>query len=110
MNISSALPGITRDAIIKLAKNLSIEVREQVLSRESRSLSDEVFMSGTAVESRRYAVPMVFRLAKVASARSLNVFSKHSLVSSSVKRKTSGAGWIRLSLNKTLLPILALHP
>jgi len=50
MNISSALPGITRDAIIKLAKNLSIEVREQVLSRESRSLSDEVFMYGTAAE------------------------------------------------------------
>ncbi len=32
---SSALPGITRDAIIKLAKELGIEVREQVLSRES---------------------------------------------------------------------------
>ena len=32
---SSALPGITRDAIIKLAKDLGIEVREQVLSRES---------------------------------------------------------------------------
>lgn len=32
---SSALPGITRDAIIKLAKDLDIEVREQVLSRES---------------------------------------------------------------------------
>lgn len=32
---SSALPGITRDAIIKLAKELGIEVHEQVLSRES---------------------------------------------------------------------------
>jgi hypothetical protein len=71
MNISSALPGITRDAIIKQAKNLSIEVREQVLSRESRSLSDVVFMSGTAAESSRYAVPRVLRLAKVASARSM---------------------------------------
>lgn len=29
---SSALPGITRDAIIKLAKDLGLEVREQVLS------------------------------------------------------------------------------
>ncbi|WP_181962902.1 aminotransferase class IV, partial [Klebsiella pneumoniae] len=45
---SSALPGITRDAIIKLAKDLGIEVREQVLSRESLYLADEVFMSGTA--------------------------------------------------------------
>lgn len=47
---SSALPGITRDAIIKLAKAAGMEVREQVLSRESLYLADEVFMSGTAAE------------------------------------------------------------
>lgn len=46
----SALPGITRDAIITLAKDLGIEVREQVLSRESLYLADEVFMTGTAAE------------------------------------------------------------
>ena len=37
-------------AIIKWAKDLDIEVREQVLSRESLYLADEVFMSGTAAE------------------------------------------------------------
>ncbi|MGV3345745.1 branched-chain-amino-acid transaminase [Enterobacteriaceae bacterium LUAb1] len=47
---SSALPGITRDAIITLAKDMGIDVREQVLSRESLYLADEVFMSGTAAE------------------------------------------------------------
>lgn len=47
---SSALPGITRDAIIKLAQSLGLEVREQVLSRESLYLADEIFMSGTAAE------------------------------------------------------------
>lgn len=47
---SSALPGITRDAITKLAKVAGLEVREQVLSRESLYLADEVFMSGTAAE------------------------------------------------------------
>ncbi|SES63331.1 branched-chain amino acid transaminase [Thorsellia anophelis] len=47
---SSALPGITRDAIITLAKSLNIEVREQTLSRESLYLADEVFMTGTAAE------------------------------------------------------------
>lgn len=47
---SSALPGITRDAIITLAKEADIEVREQTLSRESLYLADEVFMTGTAVE------------------------------------------------------------
>ncbi|MGL9722327.1 branched-chain amino acid transaminase [Sodalis sp. (in: enterobacteria)] len=47
---SSALPGITRDAIIKLAVAAGLEVREQVLSRESLYLADEVFTSGTAAE------------------------------------------------------------
>lgn len=47
---SSALPGITRDSIIKLAKDVGLEVREQILSRESLYLADEVFMSGTAAE------------------------------------------------------------
>lgn len=47
---SSALPGITRDAILSLAKDLDIEIREQTLSRESLYLADEVFMTGTAAE------------------------------------------------------------
>ncbi len=47
---SAALPGITLDAIITLAKNSGLEVREQVLSRESLYLADEIFMSGTAAE------------------------------------------------------------
>lgn len=47
---SAALPGITRDAIITLAKDLGFEIREQVLSRESLYLADEVFMTGTAAE------------------------------------------------------------
>ncbi|MCP6669843.1 aminotransferase class IV, partial [Klebsiella pneumoniae] len=40
----------TRDAIIKLAKDVGIEVREPVLSRESLYLADEVFMSVTAAD------------------------------------------------------------
>lgn len=47
---SAALPGITRDAVITLAKDLNIEIREQILSRESLYLADEVFMTGTAAE------------------------------------------------------------
>lgn len=47
---SSALPGITRDAIIKLARELGIEVREQALTRESLYLAEEVFLTGTAAE------------------------------------------------------------
>ncbi|URJ28734.1 branched-chain amino acid transaminase [Blochmannia endosymbiont of Camponotus sp. C-046] len=47
---SSILPGITRDAIIKLAVNIDLEVQEQILPRESLYIADEVFMSGTAAE------------------------------------------------------------
>ncbi|WP_392565530.1 branched-chain amino acid transaminase [Utexia brackfieldae] len=47
---SAALPGITRDAILTLAKDLGITICEQTLSRESLYLADEVFMTGTAAE------------------------------------------------------------
>lgn len=47
---SAALPGITRDAILVLAKDLGFEVREQTLSREALYLADELFMTGTAAE------------------------------------------------------------
>lgn len=47
---SSALPGITRDSIMKIAKSLGYDVREQILSRESLYIADEIFMTGTAAE------------------------------------------------------------
>ncbi len=47
---ASILPGITRDAIIKLAKSLDIEVREDNIPREMLYIADEVFLTGTAAE------------------------------------------------------------
>lgn len=47
---NSLLPGITRDTIIKLAKSLDIEVKEENVPREMLYLADEVFMTGTAAE------------------------------------------------------------
>lgn len=44
------LPGITRDAIIRLARAEGIEVREQSLAREMVYIADELFFSGTAAE------------------------------------------------------------
>lgn len=49
-SFSSILPGITRDTVIKLAKDLGFVVKEKTLSRESLYLSDEIFMTGTAAE------------------------------------------------------------
>lgn len=44
------LPGITRDSIITIAKNLGIPVHEQSVSRGNLIEADEVFLTGTAVE------------------------------------------------------------
>jgi branched-chain amino acid aminotransferase len=47
---SSVLQGITRDTVLTLARDLGLEVREQVLPREFLYIADEVFFCGTAVE------------------------------------------------------------
>lgn len=44
------LPGITRDAVIRLARAADIEVREQPLAREMVYIADELFFTGTAAE------------------------------------------------------------
>ncbi|MEI8594286.1 branched-chain amino acid transaminase [Photobacterium sp. Hal280] len=47
---SAILPGITRDAIVTLAKDMGYEIREENIAREALYLADEVFMTGTAAE------------------------------------------------------------
>ena len=47
---ASVLPGITRDAILKLAADLDIPVVETIIPREMLYIADEVFFSGTAAE------------------------------------------------------------
>lgn len=44
------LPGITRDSIVTLARELGYRVREERLPREMLYIADEVFFVGTAVE------------------------------------------------------------
>lgn len=44
------LEGITRDCIIRIARDLDIEVIEQPVPREMLYMSDEVFFTGTAAE------------------------------------------------------------
>jgi len=47
---ASVLPGITRDAIMTLAEEKGIPVKEQMIPREMLYIVDEVFFVGTAVE------------------------------------------------------------
>ena len=44
------LPGITRDSIIQLGRDMSYAVKERNISRGELLVSDEVFLSGTAAE------------------------------------------------------------
>jgi branched-chain amino acid aminotransferase len=46
----SILPGITRDTIIHIARDLGYQVEESLLIRTDLYLADEVFMVGTATE------------------------------------------------------------
>jgi branched-chain amino acid aminotransferase len=47
---TSALPGITRDSVLCLARDAGIEVVEQAVPREMLYIADEVFFTGTAAE------------------------------------------------------------
>ena len=47
---SSILPGITREAILLLAKELGIPTKEEEIPRETLYIADEVFFTGTAAE------------------------------------------------------------
>jgi len=47
---ASILPGITRDTVIRLAKDLGIPFTEKTIPREMLYIADEVFFTGSAVE------------------------------------------------------------
>jgi len=47
---SSLLPGITRNSVITLARELNYAVREEQIPREALYIADEVFFTGTAAE------------------------------------------------------------
>ena len=47
---ASILPGITRNSVLTLARELGLRVREEMLPRELLYIADEAFFAGTAVE------------------------------------------------------------
>jgi branched-chain amino acid aminotransferase len=47
---NSVLPGITRDSVLTLARELDIPLVETIVPREMLYIADEVFFSGTAAE------------------------------------------------------------
>src|SRR5262252_3606585 len=47
---NSVLPGITRDSVLQIARDLNIPIFEQMIPREMLYIADEVFFTGTAAE------------------------------------------------------------
>ncbi|MGI8556313.1 MAG: branched-chain amino acid transaminase [Pyrinomonadaceae bacterium] len=47
---ASILPGITRDSVIKIAREMNIQVIETSIQRAALYLADELFFTGTAAE------------------------------------------------------------
>jgi branched-chain amino acid aminotransferase len=47
---NSVLPGITRDSVLQIARDLGVPINEQGIPRELLYLADEVFFTGTAAE------------------------------------------------------------
>jgi branched-chain amino acid aminotransferase len=47
---SSVLPGITRDSVLTIARDLNIPIIEQTIPREMLYIADEAFFTGTAAE------------------------------------------------------------
>lgn len=47
---ASVLPGITRDTVLTIARDLNIPVVETIIPRELLYIADELFFSGTAAE------------------------------------------------------------
>jgi branched-chain amino acid aminotransferase len=47
---SSALEGITRDTVMRLAKDRGYSTREKTITRGEAYLADEIFLTGTAAE------------------------------------------------------------
>jgi len=47
---SSVLPGITRDSVLRIAKDQGVPVVEQLIPRELLYIADELFFTGTAAE------------------------------------------------------------
>src|SRR5216684_188607 len=47
---NSVLPGITRDSILQIARDLNIPILEHMIPREMLYIADEAFFTGTAAE------------------------------------------------------------
>jgi branched-chain amino acid aminotransferase len=49
-HLSTVLAGLTRDAVLTLADDMGISIREELFTRDQLYIADEIFITGTAAE------------------------------------------------------------
>lgn len=89
---SAILPGITRDSIMTLAKDMGYEIREENIAREALYLADEVFMTAQRLKSFQYALLTRLPLVKVNVVLSQKRSKPLTLVCSMEQPKINGVG------------------
>ena len=90
---SAILAGITRHSIFVLARDMGLEIRQQVLPREGLYIADEVFLSGTRRrKSRRSPGLTISSSATAKGALSPKKSRKPSLISSRERLPTDLIG------------------
>ena len=87
---ASVLQGITRDTVVKLARDLGIPVREEQIPRGQLYTCEELFMTGTAAE-----ITPIRSADGVAPARSPRRSWRGSAGSSPARSRTATAGCTR---------------
>ena len=89
----SILPGITRDSVITLARDLGFTVREEMLPREMLYIADEAFFVGTAAEITPIrSVDKITDRQRAAAGRSPRRIQRRSSTSSTARCPTATAG------------------
>ena len=79
---ASVLPGITRDSVIQIARDMGIEVVETSVQRAALYLADEVFLTGTAAEITPIRSIDKITVGRATAAKSPQLCKKNSSTSS----------------------------
>ena len=89
---NSVLPGITRDSVLQIARDLGIPVVEQRIPREMLYIADEVFFTGTAAEITPIRSVDKIKWAKARLGRSRRRSRRNSSRSCAARSRTASTG------------------
>jgi branched-chain amino acid aminotransferase len=92
---NSVLPGITRDSVLQIARDLGITIVEQMIPREMLYIADEAFFTGTAAEVTPIHSVDKIDVGRARLAPSPRRSRRSSTPSCAARRTTATAGSLR---------------